>query len=66
MEKFRLMCFVFWVTKATVTHSEYVTVIASRLQQWLRERAPQLYVIRRLRVLLSSRVSKMSIRIHRS
>ena len=28
-----------WITKATDTHSEYVTFIASPLQQWLHERA---------------------------
>ena len=28
-----------WLSKATITHSEYVTVIAFPLQQWLRERA---------------------------
>jgi hypothetical protein len=28
-----------WITKATDTHSEYVTYIAFPRQQWLRERA---------------------------
>jgi len=28
-----------WITKATNTHSEYVTLIAFPLQQWLCERA---------------------------
>jgi len=28
-----------WITKATNTHSEYVILIASPLQQWLHERA---------------------------
>ena len=31
------MCFACWITKATFTHSEYVTVIVLPLQQWLRE-----------------------------
>jgi len=29
---------VFWITKATNTHSEHVTLIALKLQQWLHER----------------------------
>ena len=33
------MCFPCRITKATNTHSEYVTLIAFPLQQWLRERA---------------------------
>ena len=28
----------YWMTKATNTHSEYVTLIAFPLQQWLHER----------------------------
>jgi len=32
------MCFAFWITKATDTHSEYVTLIAIPLQTWLHER----------------------------
>jgi hypothetical protein len=32
----RIAC---WVPKATDTHSEYVTLIAFPLKQWLRERA---------------------------
>jgi hypothetical protein len=35
----RRMCFACWITKATDTHSEYVTLIAFPRQQWLRERA---------------------------
>jgi len=31
------------IPKATNTHSEYVTLIAFRLQQWLHERAPMLW-----------------------
>jgi hypothetical protein len=34
----RRMCFACWITEATDTHSEYVTVIAFPLQQWLHER----------------------------
>jgi hypothetical protein len=34
--------FDFWITKATDAHSEYVTLIASPLQQWLLERASML------------------------
>ena len=34
--RMRIAC---WVTKATKTHSEYVTLIPFLLQQWLRERA---------------------------
>jgi hypothetical protein len=30
--------FVCWITKVTDTHSEYVILIASPQQQWLRER----------------------------
>ena len=37
-----LMRIVCWITKATDTNSEYVTLIASPLQQWLRERASML------------------------
>ena len=29
----------FWIPKATNTHSQYVTLIASQQQQWLHERA---------------------------
>jgi len=35
----RRMRFVCWITKATDTHSEYVTFIAFPRQQWLRERS---------------------------
>ena len=31
-----------WITKATNTHSEYVTLIAISLQQWLHERTSML------------------------
>jgi hypothetical protein len=31
-----------WIRKATNTHSEYVTLIAFPLQQWLHERASML------------------------
>jgi hypothetical protein len=31
-----------WITKATDTHSEYVILIASPRQQWLRERTAML------------------------
>ena len=37
IQRVRVAC---WITKATDTHSEYLIVIASPLQQWLRERAP--------------------------
>ena len=37
--RMRLAC---WITKATDTHSEYVTLIAFPLQQWLQERASML------------------------
>jgi hypothetical protein len=33
------MCVAWWVIKATNPHSEYATLIASLLQQWLHERA---------------------------
>ena len=36
----RIAC---WMSTATDTHSEYVTVIAFLRQQWLRERAPKLF-----------------------
>ena len=35
----RRMCFAWWISKATDTHSEYVIIIAFPRQQWLRERA---------------------------
>jgi hypothetical protein len=35
----RPMCCASWITKATDTHSEYVTLIAFTRQQWLRHRA---------------------------
>jgi hypothetical protein len=35
----RRMRFACWITKATDTHSKYVTLIAFPPQQWLRERA---------------------------
>ena len=35
----RRMRFACWTTKATDTHSEYVTFIAFPQQQWLHERA---------------------------
>jgi hypothetical protein len=35
----RRMPFACWITKATNTHSEYVTLIDFPPQQWLRERA---------------------------
>ena len=34
--RLRIAC---WITKATQVHSEYVTLIAFPLQQWLHERA---------------------------
>ena len=37
-----LMCIIHWITKATNTHSEYVTPIVFPSQQWLRGRAPML------------------------
>jgi hypothetical protein len=37
--RMRIAC---WITKATNTHSEYVTLIAFPLQQWLHERASML------------------------
>ena len=39
----------YWITKATNTHSEYVTLLAFPLQQWSRERAS--YIICTLPVL---------------
>jgi len=44
------MRFAGWIHKATNKHSEYVTLIAFPLQQWLRERASmlRLYVHRRI------------------
>ena len=37
--RIRILC---WIPKATDTHSEYVTLIAFPLQQWLHERASML------------------------
>jgi hypothetical protein len=50
----RHMRYASWITKATDTHSQYVTLIALLRQQWLRERAsvlryttlPLLFVLR--------------------
>ena len=36
------MCIAYWIPKATNTLSEYVTLIAFPLQQWLQERASML------------------------
>ena len=36
IRRMRIAC---WIPKATNTHSEYVTLIAFPLQQWLHERA---------------------------
>ena len=47
----RIAC---WVTKATVTHSEYVICIAFPLQRWLCERTSVLRFIHILSVLLFS------------
>jgi len=33
------MCIACWITKATYTHSEYVTIIVFPWQEWLYERA---------------------------
>jgi hypothetical protein len=38
----RHMRFVCWITKATDTHSGYITLIAFPRQQWLGERTPML------------------------
>jgi len=38
----RRMRFGCWITKATNTHSEYVTLLSLPLQQWLHERASML------------------------
>jgi hypothetical protein len=54
------MRFACWITKATDTHSEYVILIAFPRQQWLRERASMLMIIRTLRVLPNS--SEIAIR----
>ena len=35
-QRMRIAC---WIRKATITHSEYVILIAFPPQQWLRERA---------------------------
>jgi hypothetical protein len=46
----RRMRFECRITKATDTHSEYAILTAFPRQQWLRERAPQCYVTRKLPV----------------
>ena len=46
----RRMRYALWITKATDTQSEHVTLIAFALQQWLN--APHCYVMRSLPVLL--------------
>jgi len=40
----RLICIACWITKATDTHSEYVTLIAFIRQQWLHERSLMLHL----------------------
>ena len=35
----RRMCFTWWITKATDTHSEFVILIAFPRQQWFRKRS---------------------------
>jgi len=35
----RRMRFAYWITKATDTHAEYVTLISFPLQQWLYDHA---------------------------
>jgi len=35
----RRMCVACWINEATVTHSEYVTLIAFPQQKWIHERA---------------------------
>jgi len=47
----RCMKIACWIPKATNTHSQYVILIAFPLQKWLKERAPQRYVICTLPVL---------------
>jgi hypothetical protein len=37
------MRFAYWISKVTYTHSEYVILIAFKLQHWLRERASILF-----------------------
>jgi len=37
--RMRITC---WITRTTNTHSEYVTLVAFPLQQWLRERTSML------------------------
>ena len=46
------MRFAWWVTKTTDTHSEYVTIIAFRRQNWLSGRASNLCLDLTLRMLL--------------
>ena len=53
--RMRIAC---WIPKGRDTHSEYVILIAVPRQQWLRERAPQCYVIRILSVLCISSAYK--------
>ena len=44
----RRMRFALWITKATGTHSEYITLLAFARQQWLCERASILRLYIRL------------------
>jgi hypothetical protein len=56
------MRIVYWIPKATNTHSEYVILIAFPLQQRLQERAPLLrYTERALPVLLDVKYSNISV-----
>jgi hypothetical protein len=52
----RRMRFACWITKATDTHSECVTIVASSKQQWLRESA-SIYIIHKSSLLLNKRIA---------
>ena len=56
IRRMRIAC---WVTKATDTHSEYVTLIVFPRQQWLRELVSVMFIARTLPV--SSRLSVVSV-----
>jgi hypothetical protein len=53
------MCIVFWITKATYTPSEYVTLIAFPVQKLMHERASMLR-LRTLHVLFLQDLSETS------
>jgi hypothetical protein len=64
IRRMRILC---WIPKAKRTHSQYVTLIASSLQQWLHERPSVLqytYIVRLVGLLYSHALFQVASRIH--